>query len=647
MNFRITLTAACSFLLWSAAGAFAKDPPVYPAAAIPEALKKNAHAVIRYDNTHLDIKELDNVNYTRKYAVTVLDEAGKKYALLREGYNLQIRINKIKGRLLDAEGKEIRSLKEKDIIDRSTFGQSFVYHSDSRVRYYDFQQTTYPYTVEYEIEERYKTTFFLPHWSPQPDNDCAVEQAEFVLTYPASFTIRCQEFLMPSGLMRTESGEGDAKSVTWKTGQIAAYERQPASRSGNYEDPTIIVTSQQFELLDHKGDMQSWQAFGSFMYQLNEGRDVLPEDKKAMVKSLIAGETDTYGKIQKLYAYMQQSTRYVANEYGISGWQTFDAESVAKNGYGDCKGLTNYLKALLKEAGINSYAVLINAGKDHYKLDEAYPANTFNHMILCVPQPGDSIWVECTSQEMPAGYLGSFTQGRKALLVTEKGGYVLNTPVYSKDKNWLHRSATLQLNSQSGQQTIRLRSRYSGPMQDDLNAMIRTQSDEKVRELVNRKFAFPSYSATNFKYEHTGKPMLPEIEEQVEAQVGGIISSTRKRSFVNMAWMKNPMPEIFQTIPRTTPFVLKESFRISDTITVELPADMEVETLPRPVDFKYPFAEYHIRLEKADHKLSLIRTYEQNEGVYDPGDFEKYQELYRTINTEKENLNIVLLNKAS
>lgn len=647
MNFPVSLIAVLSLLLGGSASGIAKDAPAYPAAAIPEALKKNAHAIIRYNNTRLDIKELNDVNYTRKYAVTVLDEAGKKYAMLREGYNLQIRINKIKGRLLDAEGNELRSLKEKDITDRSTFGQSFVYHSDSRGKYYDFQQTTYPYTVEYEIEERYKTTFFLPDWSPQPDNDCAVEQAEFILTYPTDLTINCQEFLMPSGLMRTESGTGDRKSVTWKTGQIPAYERQPASKAGNYEDPTVVVNSERFELLDHKGDMKSWQSFGAFMYRLNEGRDVLPEDKKAVIRSLIAGETDTYAKIQKLYAYMQQNTRYVANEYGIAGWQTFDAESVAKNGYGDCKGLTNYLKAMLKAAGINAYAVLINAGQNHYKLDEAHPANVFNHMILCVPQPGDTVWVECTSQEMPAGYLGSFTQGRKALLVTENGGYVCTTPVYGKDKNYLHRSATLQLNSQSGQQTIKLRCRYSGPMQDDLNTMIRTQSEEKIRELVNRKFAFPSYSVTSYKYGHTGKPLLPEIEEQVEAQVGGIISSTRKRSFVNMAWMKNPMPEIFQTIPRTAPFVLKESFRISDTITVELPADMEVETLPRTVDFKYPFAEYHIRLEKADHKLSLIRTYEQNEGVYDPGDFEKYQELYRTINTEKENLNIVLLNKTS
>jgi transglutaminase-like putative cysteine protease len=201
-----------------------------------------------------------------------------------------------------------------------------------------------------------------------------------------------------------------------------------------------VLAPGQFELLKYKGDMQSWKNIGLFIYKLNEGRDVLPEDKKATVKSLIEGEQDTYNKVQKLYAYMQQSTRYVANEYGIAGWQTFDAMNVATNGYGDCKGLTNYLKALLKEAGINSYVTLVYAGEDYYKIDEDFPANTFNHVILCVPQPKDTIWVECTSQQLPAGYLGSFTQGRKVLLTSEQGGFLCMTPSYDKSKNFIIRN---------------------------------------------------------------------------------------------------------------------------------------------------------------------------------------------------------------
>lgn len=628
---------------------FAKDGiKLYPANTIADMLKQNAHAVIRYDKTEIKVADFDKVIYKKKYAITILDEKGKKYAHLIESYNSLLKINDIKGRLFDSSGTEIRMLREKDVADYSTYGTSFVYHSDSRIKSYDFNYTRYPYTVEYEVEEVIKTTFFIPDWESQPDHDCAVEQTEFSLSYPAAIPVRYKEYLMPEHVEKSTTKDEEANDVlSWKIKNIYAYIEEPCSKTGNHTAPTVVLAPGQFELLKYKGDMQSWQNIGLFIYKLNEGRDILPEDKKAVVKSLIEGEQDTYTKVQKLYAYMQQSTRYVANEYGIAGWQTFDAMNVATNGYGDCKGLTNYLKALLKEAGINSFVTLVYAGEDYYKIDEAFPANTFNHVILCVPQPKDTIWVECTSQQLPAGYLGSFTQGRKVLLTSEQGGFICMTPSYDKSKNFIIRKSTMQLDNTSRQQKIKIENQYSGPMQDDIEHILKTQPDNKIKEMVNSKFPFPSYNVSTYNYKHTGSHALPSISENVELEVSGIVNGTQKRTFINMGWMDNPMKEIFQTEARTLPFVLKESFKIVDSVLVHIPEGMEVEALPEAISFKYPFGEYHIKFEKKENNISLIRIYEQNEGVYNVSEFEHYQKMYKTINSGKNNLNVVLLNKAS
>lgn len=612
---------------------------------IPEELKKNAHAVIRYDKTETIVKALDEVVYKHTYAVTILDEKGRRYGVLNETYNTMVKINDMEGRLYDAEGKELHSLKEKEVSDISTFGQTYAYHSDSRRKLYDFGHTTYPYTVEYSIVQTFKTTFFLPDWQAQPDNNCAVDSAEFILVYPAETAIRYREYLMPADLVKVsgKSSKG-MEQITWKLKHIPAYERQPYSRTGNYDQATVVLSPSRFELLKYKGNMQSWNSLGAFFYELNKDRDELPEDKKAQIRAMVSNEKSTYDKVNKLYTYMQQSTRYVANEYGISGWQTFDAESVAKNGYGDCKGLTNYLKAMLKEVGINSYAALVSAGDDHYQIDEDFPSNTFNHVILCIPQAGDSIWVECTSQQLPAGYLGSFTQDRRVLLTTETGGYLCNTPAYNKNKSYIHRNARFRLDTDARQQQIKLQNTYFGLMQDDIGYYLKTQPDEKIKEMVNTKFPFPSYSVATYDYKHKGDGHLPAIEENVEARVAGIVSSTQKRTFLNLGWMRNPMPEIFQTEPRTAPFILRESFSITDTIMIDLPPGTEIETMPKALSMKYPFAEYHIHFEKKDNQVSLIREYEQNKGVYDAAAFEEYQKLYHTINTEKSNLSLVLLN---
>jgi hypothetical protein len=628
---------------------FAKDDiKLYPANTISEKLKENANAVIRYDKTEIKVKDFDKVIYKKKYAITILNEQGKKYAPLVERYNLLLKIDNIKGRLFDAFGTEIKTFKARDVADYSTYGTNFIYHSDSRVKSFNFNYSKYPYTVEYEVDKVIKTTFFLPDWETQLNYDCAVEHTEFLLTFPSAIPVRYKEYLMPAHAEKSSAKDEDGNDVlSWKLNNIYAYNEEPYSQTGNHTAPTVVLAPGQFELLKYKGDMQSWKNIGLFIYKLNEGRDILPEDKKTVVKNLTEGEQDGYNKVQKLYAYMQQTTRYVANEYGIAGWQTFDAMNVANNGYGDCKGLTNYLKALLKEAGINSYVTLVNAGEDYYKLDEDFPANTFNHVILCVPLPKDTIWVECTSQQLPAGYLGSFTQGRKVLLISEHGGFLCKTPSYDKSKNFIIRKSAMQLDNTSRQQHIKVNNQYSGPMQDDIEYFLKTQPDNKIKEMVNSKFPFPSYNVIAYHYKYTGSHVLPSVSEDAELMVSGIVSSTQKRTFVNMGWMNNPMKEIFQAETRTQPFVLKESFKIVDSVMVHIPDGMEIESLPEAVSFAYPFGEYHIKFEKKENTISLIRIYEQNEGVYDVSEYEHYQKMYKTIDSDKNNLNVVLLNKAS
>ena len=133
--------------------------------------------------------------------------------------------------------------------------------------------------------------------------------------------------------------------------------------------------------------------------------------------------TDTYKKVAVLYDYLQKNTHYVLVTFGIGGLQPYEASYVARNKYGDCKALSNFMVALLKEAGIKSYPVAIWGGEEEREFVKDFPSHQSNHIICAVPIEKDTVWLECTtSQFLPAGYLSWFTANRFGLLISENGG---------------------------------------------------------------------------------------------------------------------------------------------------------------------------------------------------------------------------------
>ena len=123
----------------------------YAVSKISPALLKNANAVVRFDEQHVVLKNLEKMVIYNHYVITILNEKGDRFADLTEVYDKFNSIESIEGNLYDAEGRRIKGLKKNEIKD---FGiaSDMNLAVDGRLKVHNFYYKIYPYTVEYRVE---------------------------------------------------------------------------------------------------------------------------------------------------------------------------------------------------------------------------------------------------------------------------------------------------------------------------------------------------------------------------------------------------------------------------------------------------------------------------------------------------------------
>lgn len=584
----------------------------YDVAQLPANLSEKASTVVRYNEKKLLIKNEGSAIIKHKYAYTILNVGGSKHSGFSQHYDKLISVSDVTGTLYDASGKKIRSLKKNEVRDISNTSEISL-AEDNRLKVHNFSHTTYPYTVEYEFEEEMKGIFYLPGWSPIFDENVAVEKSILIVETPKDYVLRYKQMNLPTQGPKIAE-EKNIKTYTWELSNAPAVTDEIYTSTWRDITPTVLLAPASFEIQKYSGTMNNWKELGLFMNKLNNNRDQLPPNIKQKVHELTDQLSSTNEKITVLYKYLQQNTRYISIQLGLGGWQTFDANFVATNGYGDCKALTNYMYSLLKEAGVKSNYSLIKSGVGNHSFETDFSSGSqFNHVILCVPQPKDSIWLECTSQVEHPNYLGTFTSNRPVLIMDENGGTLSRTPTYSADVNLQKRNITATI-TEDGLLAATILTRYDAEQQDDLFSRLKQTSQEDIKQYVKTKFNIaPSYDVTNFSHE-TGMDVLPFINETIQVTARSYASVSGKRMFITPNITSISYIKISDAATRKYDFNLSFAFTDFDTVKISIPAGYKPESMPTPVSLKMPLAEYTSAVKIEGGQIIYTRYYKQTTG---------------------------------
>ncbi len=592
----------------------------YPANTIAEPLRHDAVLVERYDETVIEIKSPAKARYYHKYAHTVLNSSGDKYAGFYFPYNKFWILSAASGSLFDEAGKELKRVKKKDMEDISGTDESSLM-TDTRYKKHDFYYRSYPFTVAYEQESEIDGLFSLPDWVPQPQSDISVEYSKLVVIAPKDYVLRYKPLNDAGNPVITENG--DKKIYTWEIKNKAAGKDEPYAPAWRKRTPTVLLAPSEFEIQGYKGNMTSWEGFGRFISSLLQNRDALPEQVKNQVHALTDGLHNDYEKMDTLYDFLQKNTRYISIQLGIGGWQPFDAAFVVNKRYGDCKALSNYMVALLKEAGIKAYYVLIAAGEKNAGMMVAdFPSNQFNHATVVVPVGKDSVWLECTSQTVPAGYIGQFTGGRQALLIDENGGHVVSTTRYGMEKNTSVRQIQGTVD-ENGKLSASVQTQYAGIQQESVHEMLHFLTKKEQAEQLKKLIDLPTYDVTGFNYSES-RARLPLIEEQLQLTADNYATVSGKRLFIAPNILSTYISKLKEDETRVNDIELMYPYQDVDTVSISLPPGYTTESMPRDVSLSSRFGNYHISFTLAGNQLKMVRRYEHFSGHFPAS---TYQEL--------------------
>ncbi|MGB3182031.1 MAG: DUF3857 domain-containing transglutaminase family protein [Cyclobacteriaceae bacterium] len=611
---------------------------------IPEKLRENASAVVRLNDKNVTIRRNQDATVDIRMAVTILKDKGRHFGYSYIFYDQFVDVRGLKATIYDAHGEKVETYKSKDFIDRSAISGYSIYE-DNRVMYLRPQHHSFPYTIEYEYTMDYHQSLFYPVWQPQPAEEVSVQQASLTINAPGKEFFRYKELNLPDGSSaRVSTDKGDVV-YRWDVRNLQAWMEEELSPPADEYMPLVITAANDFEMDGYEGNMSSWRNFGKWILQLNEGRDELPPETVQEVKKVIAGAADDREKVRRLYKFMQGRTRYVSIQVGIGGFQPFKAIDVDENSYGDCKALSNYMYALLREAGIPSYYTLVNAGKGANRMMSTFPRSYFNHAILCVPVASDTLWLECTDQTNPMGYTGTFTSDREVLVINETGGHVVRTNVYKGEDNVLSRRATVTI-APDGNATADVTSEYKGIFYSSRASVYHTGSKEEQSKALYKRVHIPNFSIRDFTLEESGDE-CPVIEEKIALELPRYASKSGTRLFVPLKLMDgNKWSVDDMSQERRTDIEIRYNYTYVDTIRYKLPENFHAEAIPYESEsFETEFGRFSSSLTPDAEGILYTRRFEVKKGRYAPARIDEVRDFFKQV-LKADRAKAVLVNKS-
>lgn len=559
----------------------------------------------------------------RKEVTTIFNEQGASLAHFVCSCSKHDKLADFKGQVTDGSGKVIRKIKESE-LKRTEYSQYLAV--DDYMMYLDYTPPVYPVTITYEwtIDSRDNLIEFPP-FCPQADYDVSVKKASYRLKAPKSMAIRHALQNIGSEVNVSEKPDG-TQLVTLELSDLPALKQEPFAKPFRERVPITYFAPTDFIYYGTQGSLANWADYGKWEYGLIQGLDVLPDAVCQELHRLTDHLKTDREKVEAVYRRLEQTTRYVAILLGIGGQQPASATSVSKSGFGDCKGLSIYMRAMLKEVGIASNYTTVSTVNRRLLSDFA-SVGQMNHVILQVPLQDDTLWLECTNPQLPVGYVHEDIAGHDAIEISEAGGRLVRLPVCPDSTNLMQSTIRINLADDGAADVNLSQQSYNRQYEDRIPIL---KMDEKDRQkLLQAIVHIPQPEINKIDVSEEGAKII--LDAEIKSQK--YATKTGQRLFVPVC----PVHRGYATPPaqpdRQEDIGLDLGYLDKDDITIVIPEDYDIESRPKDVRIEQPFASFSFTMQEDGREIHVRNRLLMKSGAFDKSLYPLLTEFIKTVSS--------------
>lgn len=541
--------------------------------------------------------------------IKILNEEGRKYANVEIPYRKEdagVTISNIRARTIHPDGtvenfngqifeqtiektKGVKTLAKTFTLPNVQVGSIVEYHWN-----YDFADN-YIFNSHWVISSELFTR--LAKFSLKPFEEWAVRWA------------------WPAGL---PAGTDPPKQETDKIVRLVTRD-VPAFRVEDYMPPEnelkfrvlFIYSRDPFE----DDPAKFWRNLGKKQNDRLEGFISKHKELEAAVSQMVSPSDPADVKLRKIYSRVQQ-IRNLSYEARKSEQEVKrdkekkieNAADILKEGYGSGYDLTWLFVGLARAAGFEASGALVSTRNDYFFNEKRMNSAELNSNMAIVKVGSKEVFYDPGGAFVPYGFLPWYETAVKGLKLNKDGGTWIETPLPESADSVVKRTANFKLTGEgdlegtvsvsfTGLEAISPRQRYHN--QDD-------EARKKYLEQLMKE-CVPAASEVDLTKQPDWASSEAPFVTEFNVRIPGWISSAGRRALLPMGFFSASEKHMFEHADRINAVYFYFPFQKIDDVTIELPADWKVDSVPKDQNQDANAAQYTLKIEQRPGTLHITR----------------------------------------